>query len=207
MNYQKLKILELKSICKKNKIKGYSKCNKEQLIVLLKENLKKMKGGNNNNTQNEKVILNKNFVNQLSKNKSICKDSIYISRAGIEEINDNAFRSIDCYAKIKSINLSYNKITKIQDNLFKQFINLKEIYLNNNLIEEIGNNVFNEDLEEINLSNNKLKYINPEVFRNMRKLKKLNLSNNYLTKENIGEITKKINGERLLFNEKCIIYS
>lgn len=41
MNYQKLKILELKSICKKNKIKGYSKCNKEQLIVLLKENLKK----------------------------------------------------------------------------------------------------------------------------------------------------------------------
>jgi hypothetical protein len=50
MNYKKLTLQELKSICKKNHIKRYSSLNKDNLIKIIKKNLKsrkKMKGGNN----------------------------------------------------------------------------------------------------------------------------------------------------------------
>ena len=47
MNYKKLTVSELKSMCKKNHIKGYSYLNKEDLIKHIKKNLnkKKMRGG------------------------------------------------------------------------------------------------------------------------------------------------------------------
>ena len=47
MNYKNLTVSELKSICKKNHIKGYSLLNKDDLIKHIKKNLnkKKMRGG------------------------------------------------------------------------------------------------------------------------------------------------------------------
>lgn len=48
MNYKKLTLQELKSVCKEHHIKGYSSLNKEDLIEHIKKNLKskkKMKGG------------------------------------------------------------------------------------------------------------------------------------------------------------------
>ena len=47
MKYNQLKLVELKKIAKEKNIKGYSKLNKENLIILLNnfEKLNKMKGG------------------------------------------------------------------------------------------------------------------------------------------------------------------
>src|SRR6056300_1444145 len=47
MNYEIKTIIELKEICKKKKLKNYSKLNKKELISFIKKNIKK--GGNGNN--------------------------------------------------------------------------------------------------------------------------------------------------------------
>ena len=47
MNYEIKTIVELKEICKKKKLKNYSKLNKKELISFIKKNIKK--GGNGNN--------------------------------------------------------------------------------------------------------------------------------------------------------------
>lgn len=47
MDYSKKTVIQLKEICKKNKILGYSKLNKKDLINLVKKNIKK--GGDNTN--------------------------------------------------------------------------------------------------------------------------------------------------------------
>ena len=47
MDYSKKTVIQLKEICKKNKIFGYSKLNKKNLISHIKKNIKK--GGNNKN--------------------------------------------------------------------------------------------------------------------------------------------------------------
>jgi len=41
MKYETKTILELKNICKKRDISGYSKLNKNELILLIKKNLSK----------------------------------------------------------------------------------------------------------------------------------------------------------------------
>ena len=74
MNYKKLKMQELKSICKKLHIKGYSSLNKDDLIKIIKKNLKSrknMKGGgqiekkNMGLTREELLILLNSNENNL----------------------------------------------------------------------------------------------------------------------------------------------
>ncbi|KAG5668960.1 hypothetical protein PVAND_016866 [Polypedilum vanderplanki] len=71
-------------------------------------------------------------------------------------------------------------IKKLEREQMKHFVALKEIHLNDNLIEFLSADLFidNKYLEVLILSNNQLKYIEPEVFDYTKKLTNVDLSNN-----------------------------
>ena len=204
MNYQKLTVSELKSICKKNHIKGYSYLNKEDLIKIIKKNLNKkkmMKGGDGNEVIakriNDDIILDKKTLSQLlgyssehifySDNdfKLYSDDIIDLSKCNIIEIKKDAFPILSATTLI----LNNNKITKIEDGAFNNLIYLKQLYLNDNQITKIENGIFNElsNLEELYLNDNQITKIMPRSFRNLYSLKILNLCNNNITTLNNQE--------------------
>jgi Leucine-rich repeat (LRR) protein len=171
MNYKKLTVKELKNICKKNGIKGYSLLNKEDLIKHIKKNLKrKMKGGLRI-TNNGK----KEFILDRSKLLEILK----IDEKSLKEI--------------KAIDLSDEKIqiTEIEKNTFKGLINLTNLNLSNNLIENIDHNTFDDlvKLNELNLSNNCIIRLEDNTFKNLDILTELNLSNNSIDGLSKSEFT------------------
>lgn len=69
--YNYLKVKELKMICKQNKIKGYSKLRKKELVDLIIKNLENTKQC----VKCEKDILNKNYITY----------------------DDNTYQHIECY--------------------------------------------------------------------------------------------------------------
>lgn len=76
-------------------------------------------------------------------------------------------------AEICEIDLSYNRLTKIQSNLFSGLKKLATINLSNNLLKEIGHDVFEVAAKYIDLSSNNL-WIFPE-FPNHNQLQQINL--------------------------------
>ena len=52
-DYESLTCLDIKQILKKNKITGYSKLCKQELVKLLKKTLNNKKGGGGNNNNNQ----------------------------------------------------------------------------------------------------------------------------------------------------------
>jgi Leucine-rich repeat (LRR) protein len=206
MNYKKLTVQELKSICKKNHIKGYSYLNKEDLIKIIKKNLKKqmMKGGDGNKVpvkrieeiigkriNGDDIILDRKTLSQLlgyssehifySDNdfKLYSENIIDLSYCNIIEIKKDAFPILNATI----LKLDNNKITKIEDGAFNNLINLKELYLNNNNITKIEVGIFNEfsNLEKLDLSNNHITKIDPKSLSNLSYLEELNLSTNQIT--------------------------
>lgn len=202
MNYKKLTVSELKNMCKKNHIKGYSYLNKDDLIKIIKKNLKKkmMKGGDGNKVNAKRIngddiILDRKTLSQLlgyssehifySNNKHTLNDltSIDLSNMNITEIKENTFSGL---SNLETLNLSGNKITIINGSILKGLSNLKNLNLSNNEIYKIDQLSFNDlqKLETLNLSNNKITTLIKNEFYGLRKLENLNLSNNQITNIN-----------------------
>lgn len=85
MDYQKKTVFQLKEICRKNKITGYSKLNKKDLISYIKKNIKK--GGNKimfyqkyNNDKNLYTKLQEYFINKNNFTKNELKKLTYFER-------------------------------------------------------------------------------------------------------------------------------
>jgi Leucine-rich repeat (LRR) protein len=80
---------------------------------------------------------------------------------------------------LKHINLSYSKIFKIADLVFK-LPTLLDVNLSGNSLTSLSASVFDGavNLQVIDLSHNKIKNIEPETFLNLRSLMELNLSFN-----------------------------
>jgi len=197
MNYKKLTVQELKNICKKNNIKGYSYLNKEDLIKIIKKNLKKMKGGNDGNKVNyrrvnDDIILDRKTLLQIlgysseyifhSKNNAALKEltSIDLSNMNITEIKQNTFSGL---SKLETLNLSNNKINKIELNAFRGLSNLKELNLNDNSITNIDGGILRglRDLNYLTLNHNIINIIDSFSFNDLKDLKTLDLSNNKIT--------------------------
>lgn len=207
MNYKKLTVPELKSICKKNHIKGYSYLNKDDLIKIIKKNLrKKMKGGDGNivsesgtrieisakatkKNDNHITLDRKKLLELLgysseyrlySKNNAALKEltSIDLSDMNIEEIKENTFKGL---SNLETLNLSNNEITEIKRGTFDELSNLYSLNLSKNKITKAGIDVHKDlkNLNSVDLSNNEIKQINIESHMSgFHHLKKLNLSNN-----------------------------
>ena len=106
---------------------------------------------------------------------------------------------------IKLIDLSYNNLTSLCNNLFDNFYNLIELRLNNNNVHLIDNyfisslnyirtlnlafnsieyipNLFSSSLEKLNFSSNNIRYLHDYFASNLRSIRSIDFdSNKYLT--------------------------
>lgn len=115
MNYQKKTIIQLKEICKKRKIKGYSRLNKSEIIQLLLNN---KKGGVNiitvnfnNHTRNIKYINHTKFLGIFNKNNSKCDKEEKKTISFINSIQDSNLKNeINKFSiENQSIKKNFNK--------------------------------------------------------------------------------------------------
>lgn len=115
-------------------------------------------------------------------------DSLNLSNNRIKKIENNLFR----HSTISDLNLSNNKIKKIDRDSFSSLILLENLDLSYNEIEEIENNFFNYpfSIENLNLSNNKIKKIEKNTFNGLPLLFTLDLSDNKIKEIEEGSFNK-----------------
>jgi len=101
-----------------------------------------------------------------------------LENEGIDEIPAQLF---NIHQKIRSIDLSKNKFTKLPPKI-SQFENLKMLTISENRLNQLCKELFSlKNLEMLNLTQNMLSQIPSEIGQ-LSKLKKLYLANNQLTR-------------------------
>lgn len=113
---------------------------------------------------------------------------LYLSNNLIEQIEPNTF-SIDEEALIgpgliEKLDLSYNRLTSLDANMFAFLTNLRYLLLNNNLIKDVDVNALygNNNLIMLDLGINRIKRLDFLSNRNLSNLRFLKLSNNEINK-------------------------
>ena len=83
---------------------------------------------------------------------------------------------------LEELYLQYNEIISLEENLFRGLINLKLLYLEGNKINSLDESMFNETilLKVLNIASISLTYLPTHTFRGLHDLKILTLSNNPL---------------------------
>jgi len=177
MKYENKTILELKDICKKRDISGYSKLNKDELIRLIKKHLPKKKSiSPKSKIIKSKIIKPKKMKGGeeegvegiVSLNKTIIKIMLFIGEDMIEagNVELDRFYSVD-----KIIELNKKDLVKIlKDNkyyetsVYQTYIILKEFITkkrnkNNSFFNNIeGNPVLNNE-------QNRYKYMRYKLYK------------------------------------------
>lgn len=105
---------------------------------------------------------------------------LILSSNAITKIDGNkTFVNLD---SLEILNLAYNSIETIHENVFKSLSNLKIIHLNNNRLKTIPETLFQNinKLGNINLSHNLIEFVPVNAFRGSG-AKNLNLSDNRFT--------------------------
>ncbi|KAJ9594368.1 hypothetical protein L9F63_014210 [Diploptera punctata] len=129
------------------------------------------------------LSLKKNFIQKLNENsfQTLLKlEELDLSCNQLEEISSNTFTNMK-YLKI--LFLPNNRLSKLERIMFPNSLTILDISYN--YIEEINNEVFDNtnDLQVLNLSNNNISAVNTYTFISLRSLASLDLSCN-----NIGKI-------------------
>ncbi|XP_070489787.1 leucine-rich repeat-containing protein 15-like isoform X2 [Chironomus tepperi] len=101
---------------------------------------------------------------------------IDLQRLRIMDLSNSSFQQCD---ELRKINLHFNELNYLQDNLFDNCIKLVKLILSNNHIQVLTDATFYglHDLEVMNINLNLIHTISDNVFRNNRKLKELHLGN------------------------------
>ena len=122
---------------------------------------------------------------------SIRFDSVNFNASGLglQVVNAAFFDKYDV-TKIQTLDLSNNKIQKLDPNTFVNFTSLTSLKLNNNLINDIDlawfvNMPF---LTTLNLNNNRLTYLPTGIFYGLTSLTSLDLSYNAITVQSIDNL-------------------
>lgn len=86
------------------------------------------------------------------------------------------------FSQLETLDLSFNSITNLSNNVFTRRISLKELCLNYNKIESIDRDAFSgiENLKILRLIENKLTKLCDYTFKNISSLEELNLMSNQL---------------------------
>jgi len=118
----------------------------------------------------------------LDWNKSV--ETVNVQNNGhLTSLDNNSFKD---FVNLHTLNLSYNQISSIETNTFRDLVNLNELWLNGNQITSI-NNLFQGlvNLKWLDLSKNKLETIDQNAFTDLTSLFTLNLSKNKIVSINI----------------------
>ena len=166
---------------------------------------------NNDNIKKEKekekitTIITEEMLFNNKKNKD--DDEMYkslieinLSKKNLYNFEDKKNISFEKLSNLLILNISYNNLSNIKDVQF--FINLKELYINNNLITDLTfceflpqllifnaeNNLINSitslntctKLKILKLSNNKIEYLNStlRVIKNLKNMTELSIEDN-----------------------------
>ena len=151
----------------------------------------------------EMILKNKNsgnidFIYDENKYKEI--KEINLSKKNIVIFKNKKNISFEKFPELLILNLSYNQISDLKDIIF--FENLKELYINNNKIEDISfceslpnllilnaenNNIITitslnicSKMKTLKLSNNKIKYLNStlKAIKNLKNIEDLSIKDN-----------------------------
>lgn len=108
------------------------------------------------------------------------KPYLTISRGNLDRIPSRAFTLLP---EVTILRLSGNKIKTVEPESFKG-LNLKQLYLNDNQLSQVGRSDFKEldSLEKLDLSLNKITTIDAKAFEKLSHLVELNLAFNSLKK-------------------------
>jgi Leucine-rich repeat (LRR) protein len=107
-------------------------------------------------------------------------NTLSLARNEIESIENDSFLSEPFENYLGEINLSENKLKKIQYGSFKGLYKLQILFLDKNLIEEIDDYSFESlnNLKELNIQSNRIKKIRHNSFKHLNSLEMLRLSAN-----------------------------
>lgn len=110
------------------------------------------------------ALVNQNKIESINFEKNLIKD-----------VHQAAFH---CMPSLSKLDLKYNKIKCLEQEMFLGTENVQVLYFGFNQIEEIHPDAFKccENLILIEISNNSLKKLSAGIFKNMPKLETLNLS-------------------------------
>lgn len=108
--------------------------------------------------------------------------SISLKGLGITKIDYDTFNERCCSNTLETLDLSGNKLARLDSTLLSNLKRLERIDLSNNQLQFGDRNFeFNKNLRIIDLSNNHLQYLPARLFYNLHELEFVDLSNNYLT--------------------------
>ena len=82
--------------------------------------------------------------------------------------------------KLRLVKLCRNRLTKLQDGTFEVNVNMKSLYLSNNMITHFTKETFPETLIRLLLDGNRLKHLTAKMFSKMKNLRFLHLENNQI---------------------------
>ena len=120
-----------------------------------------------------------------------------------EWLTESSFRGL---IRLIVLNLSFNKIDKLNVQVLRDMYNVQVLYLSNNRLSQIPLNAFSScvNLSKLDLSYNKLSIIGEKAFQGVNVLSYLALGNNEITSIHPGAFTNltvlhdlNINGNRL----------
>lgn len=145
-----------------------------------------------------KLQLSQNWILQVDDEFKDLKilEELDLSENRIKKINENSFKGLK---DLKSLHIGQNAITELDETIFKDLVNLQFLYLQNNRMFAVAPSLLAnlKLLQVFDLSENRIDHLDKELFANQRNLIDLNLSRNTLSKIEDGSFENLEKLERL----------
>lgn len=136
---------------------------------------------------NSDVLVTTRVGGSVSSNvpSIICSDfpnlaTLSLWDIGIERVSENAFKNCKL---ISTVNLEKNRITELDENVFRENLKLEYLFLGFNQLTTLPGNIFINQhvLMTLWIDNNRITHLPENVFRSLRKLTSLNINENQLS--------------------------
>ena len=127
------------------------------------------------------IILNPNYVLSNDEIHTLNKlKTLNLSCNRITEIHPDTFKYM---TQLRELDISYNQITEINPDTFKYLTHLKVLHISFNKITEIHSDAFKymTQLRKLYISGNRITKIHSDAFKSLTQLNILDISDNEIT--------------------------